>query len=79
MLEHLNNLPAALRNASYVVMTALVAMTLIFVMGFAATCAATIANNPGANDVSYGMCAGNNGLHDVGTPAGLFDSNQIPC
>ncbi|MGA7668861.1 MAG: hypothetical protein WBW04_00465 [Nitrolancea sp.] len=79
MLGHIENLPGALRRASYVVMTAFVALALVIVMGFAATCAATIANNPGANDISYGMCVGNNGLPELGTPSALYGSNFIRC
>ncbi len=79
MLGHLNTLPHTLRHASYVVMTAIVALALVVVMGFAATCAATIANNPGANDITYGLCASNNGLHDISTPGVLFGSSATNC
>ncbi len=79
MLEHLNNLPGAVRHASYVVMTAVAALALVVVMGFAATCAATVANDPGANQITYGMCAGNNGQPFLGTPSGLFDSIESNC
>jgi len=79
MQLHLENLPEPLRHLSYVVMTAAVALALAVVMGFAATCASTIANNRSLSDVAYNMCLSNNSTQTLGTPGEPFDVSRLGC